>query len=174
MSIAFDLFCLMASVRMQTAHLLSNYIGVGPCGCPSLIAALLIGIASLALLKLESVSDSCADDITASMTLLVTRTGVFVGGGCLLVWCDSQLWLIAKEIIFPTAGASFGLIKVGCISVYTQVHLATYASGCALLRSPGSDGCAFGGFHWSLWFALWQWSRLVGSRCCPMPVRNLC
>ena len=41
-----------------------------------------IGMASRALLKPAPVSDFCADDITASMILLVTSTGALVGGAC--------------------------------------------------------------------------------------------
>lgn len=39
-----------------------------------------MGTASFALMKPEPVSDSCTEDITASMTLELTRIGAFRGG----------------------------------------------------------------------------------------------
>ncbi len=40
-----------------------------------------MGTASLALMKPDPVSDSWTDDMTASMILLLTRTGALSGGG---------------------------------------------------------------------------------------------
>ena len=105
-----DLFCFTVSVSMPTAHLLSNWIGVGPCGWPSSIAAFLIGIAPLALLKPAPVSDSCADDMTASITLLVTSTGALVGGAC---WSGvfGRVGSSLKNINPPPRKRAFGSLR---------------------------------------------------------------
>jgi len=69
------------SVSIPTAHLLSNCSGVGPWGWPISVSVVRMGTASLALINPEPVSDSCTDDITASMILLLTRMGALSGGG---------------------------------------------------------------------------------------------
>ena len=48
-----------------------------------------MGTASLALMKLEPVSDSWTEDITASMILLLTKIGALRGGGGSSGWMGS-------------------------------------------------------------------------------------
>ena len=81
MSVTLDCFCLITPVRMPCAYLLSNCIGVGPCGCPISVAVWCIGSDSLALMQPPPVSDSFVELITVSMTFLRTRTGWLCFGG---------------------------------------------------------------------------------------------
>ena len=68
------------SFMIPVAHRLSNCRGVGPCLWPSSSRVVRRGTASLALMYPEPVSDSCAEDITLGMTLLLTCTGALLGG----------------------------------------------------------------------------------------------
>ena len=81
MSIALERLCVTVSFMIPVATMLSNWIGVGPCGCPISWRVWQIGTVSRALRNPMPVSASWADDMTFGMTLLLTRMGALRGGG---------------------------------------------------------------------------------------------
>ena len=66
--------------NVRGAHLLSNWMGVGPCGWPISWRVVRTGTASLELMNPDPVSDSWTEDMTASLTLELTRIGALRGG----------------------------------------------------------------------------------------------
>ena len=93
------------SVRIPTAHLLSNWSGVGPCGWPISWRVVRIGTASLALMNPDPVSDSWTEDMTASIILLFTRIGALCGGG--VIGADWQFRFCGEIVVATVAGACF-------------------------------------------------------------------
>ena len=82
MSILLDAFCRTWSLIIPVAHLLSNWRGVGPCVSPISSSVMRHGIISFAVMNPVLFSASCAEDMTASIILEMTRTwplGVGVG-----------------------------------------------------------------------------------------------
>ena len=66
---------------MPTSHLLSNCIRFGPFLRPISFNVVRMGTASFAFIKPDPVSDSWTEDITASIILMLMRTGTLIGGG---------------------------------------------------------------------------------------------
>ena len=66
---------------MPYAHLLSNCSVVGPCVCPSSLSVWRRGTKSFAVKNPAAVSDFCAEDITASITLHTMCMATLWGSG---------------------------------------------------------------------------------------------
>ena len=81
MSMAFDLFCFRLLFAKASAVVLSNYIGVGGCGCPISCNQVLIGTSSWPLIYVAQISASAADPITLLIIFHKVWMGPLRGGG---------------------------------------------------------------------------------------------
>jgi hypothetical protein len=118
MPMAFVRFCLIVPLLYPVAVVLSVYIGVGGCLCPSYSNVVLRTAPSFALMKTAPISAFAAEDITCFRTLLRIKMAPFVSF-CHFWWCFPY-----KRILQPCFWLHFLKDKrrhCGCVISF-QMH----------------------------------------------------